>query len=91
MYRKEMVIQSQGLSVEEIHVSRTLDVRGQVCPYPSLETVRALAPLKTGEVLEVLTDNEISALDSIPTVSRRRSLPYLVLKDEGYWRVYVKK
>lgn len=86
-----MVVQSQGLSVEEIHVSKTIDVRGQICPYPSLETVRTLGSLNTGEVLEILTDNEISALDSIPTVCRRRSLPYLVLKDEGYWRVYTRK
>jgi len=37
-------------------VDRRLDVRGKVCPYPTLETRLTLKKMATGEVLEVITD-----------------------------------
>ena len=85
------VIQSQGLSLEEVRVVTTVDVKGQVCPYPAFESMRALSPLSKDDILEVLTDNELSALDSIPTLCKRRDLQYLVEKEEDFWRVYIKK
>jgi tRNA 2-thiouridine synthesizing protein A len=89
--KEPVVVQSRGLSLKEVKAAKTVDTRGQVCPYPSFETARALDSLDKGEILEVLTDSEISAVDSIPTVCRRRDLQYLVVKDEGHWRVYVRK
>lgn len=35
-----------------------LDVRGKICPVPLLETKKKLQELKSGDVLEVLTDYE---------------------------------
>ena len=37
-------------------VDRCLDLRGKVCPYPTLEPRLALNEMATGEVLEVITD-----------------------------------
>ncbi len=37
-------------------ISRTLDLRGQVCPGPTVDTRLALKELAAGEVLEVVLD-----------------------------------
>jgi TusA-related sulfurtransferase len=42
-----------------------LDVRGEICPVPLVETVRKLKTMKNGEVLKVLSDHP-PAKKSIP-------------------------
>lgn len=37
-------------------IDRRLDLRGKVCPYPTLEPRLALNEMTVGEVLEVVTD-----------------------------------
>jgi len=52
-------------------MSSTLDVRGEICPYPMMRTVSALKKLSAGErTLEVVTDHA-PALDTIPTQAAR--------------------
>ena len=41
-----------------------LDVRGQVCPYPSLRTKKALKKMSPGAILKVLIDFK-PAVDSV--------------------------
>ena len=49
----------------------TLDVRGEICPYPMMRTVSALKQLAgTDNVLEVVTDHA-PALETIPTQAAR--------------------
>lgn len=49
----------------------TLDVRGEICPYPMMRTVSALKKLSAEQhVLEVVTDHA-PALDTIPTQAAR--------------------
>ena len=43
----------------------TLDVRGEICPVPLVETVRKLKTLKKGDILKVLSDHP-PAKKSIP-------------------------
>ena len=48
-----------------------LDVRGEICPYPMMQTVSALKKLSAGErALEVVTDHA-PALETIPTQAAR--------------------
>lgn len=50
---------------------KTLDVRGEICPYPMMRTVTALKKLKSDDrELEVVTDHA-PALDTIPTQAAR--------------------
>ena len=42
----------------------TLDLRGEICPYPLFESKKALENLASGEQLEVLIDYPL-ALDNI--------------------------
>lgn len=46
-------------------MARTLDVRGEICPYPMMKAVEQLKKLKGDEALEVLTDHA-PALSTIP-------------------------
>ena len=41
----------------------SLDLRGVVCPYPQLLTLRALNQLDSGNILEVTLDNPPSVRD----------------------------
>ena len=50
---------------------KTLDVRGEICPYPMMKAVQALKKLGVGdEGLEVITDHA-PALETIPTQAAR--------------------
>ena len=46
-------------------MSKQLDVRGEICPYPMLKASEALKQLPRGESLQVLTDHA-PALSTIP-------------------------
>jgi tRNA 2-thiouridine synthesizing protein A len=52
-------------------MAETLDVRGEICPYPMMRTVTALKKLSGDEsALEVVTDHA-PALETIPTQAAR--------------------
>ena len=52
-------------------INKTLDVRGEICPYPMMRTVSALKKLHGDErALEVVTDHP-PALQTIPTQAAR--------------------
>jgi len=52
-------------------MAETLDVRGEICPYPMMRTVTALKKLSAAEnALEVVTDHA-PALETIPTQAAR--------------------
>ncbi|MDW7999388.1 MAG: sulfurtransferase TusA family protein [Candidatus Nitrosocaldus sp.] len=79
-------------SLLDASIAKRIDTRGMSCPYPSFEAVKALSSIGKGEVLEVITDSEESALDSIPKVCERRGLEYAVMKvDAGLWHVRIRK
>jgi TusA-related sulfurtransferase len=69
-----------------------LDVQGLVCPFTSLKTVQGLGQLPGGGVLEVITSDESSALETVPAVLRRRHLPFAVWhQGNGSWAIKVRK
>ncbi|GBC73581.1 hypothetical protein HRbin04_00984 [archaeon HR04] len=83
---------NEGRSLIDASIAKRIDTRGMSCPYPSFEAVKALSAINKGEVLEVVTDSEESAMDSIPTVCERRGLEYAVIKvDTGLWHVRIRK
>ncbi|MEM2964834.1 MAG: sulfurtransferase TusA family protein [Candidatus Bathyarchaeia archaeon] len=67
-----------------------LDVRGGVCPYPQLLTLRALSELTQGDTLEVLLDNPPSVRD-IPSALERRGyrVSEVLLLEKGVWKITV--
>jgi tRNA 2-thiouridine synthesizing protein A len=85
------VVQCSSEDIINASIAKRIDTRGMSCPYPSFEAVKALSTMKSNEILEVITDSEESALDSIPKVCERRGYLYAVIKDENIWYVRIMK
>lgn len=81
----------KGIEIQRIGKGRySLDVRGHVCPYPELLTLRALQSLSSGDVLEVLLDNPPSVRDIPLTISKRGyGKPDVSRVDKGTWKIIV--
>jgi TusA-related sulfurtransferase len=77
--------------MSQIASSQTLDVRGEVCPVPDVETKMALKKMKAGEVLEVITDYAMSR-ERIPEVVKNLGHEVVeVLEDApSEWRIFIK-
>ncbi len=71
--------------------SITLDTRGQVCPYPMIETRKLAERLTEGAVAEIITDVESTAKTSIPLVCEGLGLNYIVIEEPTSWRVRISK
>jgi len=69
-------------------MGKTLDVRGEICPYPMMRTVSALKKLAPDEnLLEVVTDHA-PALETIPTQAARLGFETEVQEAGGSeWRI----
>ncbi|MEX0763667.1 MAG: sulfurtransferase TusA family protein [Nitrosopumilaceae archaeon] len=88
----KVVINKSSTEVLQSAVAKSVDTRGMACPYPSFEVVRAMNSLNANDVLEVITDNDESALESIPSVCEKRNWEFLVVEeDKDLWRVRIKK
>jgi len=79
------------MAVKEVG-KRVLDLRGYVCPYPQLATVKALREMAVGEVLEVITDNPPSC-ENVPAVARREGQEVVGVfeVERGVWRIVIRK
>lgn len=69
-------------------MAQTLDVRGEICPYPMMRTVTALKKLSADDRrLEVVTDHA-PALETIPTQAARLGFTTAVEEVGGSeWRI----
>jgi len=56
---------------EEIKITKTVDVRGEICPYPDMKTMVALKKMTQGEILEVLLDYPLS-VERIPRSLKKK-------------------
>jgi len=71
--------------------SRRLDMRGEVCPTPTDETLRVLEGMDAGQVLEVESDY-YPAKSTIPYHCDKRGYRYLLLdSDQPVWRLRIEK
>jgi TusA-related sulfurtransferase len=68
-----------------------IDARGRVCPLPLFYTKKRMEELKTGEELEVLTD-DATAKNTIPRWSREHGYEVVKVEESGSeLRVIIKK
>ncbi len=71
--------------------SRRLDMRGEVCPTPTDETLRVLEGMDAGRVLEIKSDY-YPAKSTIPYHCDKRGYRYLLLdSDQPVWRIRIEK
>ena len=72
-------------------ITRSLDLRGQVCPGPTVDTRLMLKEMAAGEVLEVVTDY-YPARQTIPALMSELGYPCeLVDGDQAVFRFIIEK
>lgn len=75
----------------EIKPTQSLDVRGEVCPYPDVMTQKKVKSMKPGEILEVLIDYPLSA-ERIPESMKKMGHEVLKVDKIGSseWKILIK-
>ncbi len=73
------------------NVTKSIDVRGEVCPVPDVEAKRAIKKMKSGEILEIWIDYPLSK-ERIPATMEKLGHEVLEIEDLGSseWKIYVK-
>jgi len=71
---------------------KRLDLRGYVCPYPQLATLKELRNSPPGTIIEVITDNPPSC-ENVPSVARREGHEVLGVEEveRGVWRIVIRR
>ncbi len=82
---------NKKLELQKIGENRySLDVRGFVCPYPQILTLRALNNISSGSVLEVILDNPPSVRDIPPVLKEKKYEVEVSDVAKGTWKIIVK-
>ena len=68
--------------METISPTKTLDVRGKICPYPDMDTMTTLKKMEKGEILEVLLDYPLS-VERIPRNLKKQKHKLLASESLG--------
>lgn len=81
-----------GIRAVELAKRRVLDLRGYVCPYPQLATLKALRSMEPGEELEVVTDNPPS-VQNVPAIAKKEGHEVVGVYQigEGLWKIVIRK
>ncbi len=53
-----------------VDVTETLDVTGEVCPYPDVKSKRKVKRMNSGEILKIIVDYPLSA-ERIPETMKK--------------------
>lgn len=83
-----------GISARSVEVSEgraVIDVRGQTCPGYLLAINKAVEPLATGTVADLLITYPPGGED-VKAWCKERKLEYLgILKSDGFWTIQIRK
>lgn len=73
------------------HVDRMLDTVGTYCPVPVIRTARAIAEMRSGEILELIADDR-GVLADIPDWCAGHGHAFLGQRTEGtVYHLYLQK
>ncbi|HAK59274.1 MAG TPA: hypothetical protein DCO77_02675 [Nitrospiraceae bacterium] len=77
---------------EEPKVDKTIDIKGQACPYTFVRSKLAIEKMNVGEVLEIFLDHR-PAVDNVPKSMEAEGQKVLSVEkiNETDWRILVKK
>ncbi|MEK6744834.1 MAG: sulfurtransferase TusA family protein [Nitrospirota bacterium] len=77
---------------DDIKVDRTIDIRGQVCPYTFVRSKLAIEKMNVGEVLEIILDHK-AAVENVPKSMENEGQKVLLVEQtsEKEWRIVVRK
>ncbi len=77
--------------LRDVEPDEIFDVRGETCPFPALHSQKKLKRLAVGMVLEILIDHPPAAEETVPGLCSENDWPYLLEKENNYWRIKIKK
>lgn len=70
---------------------RSIDIRGEVCPYTFVKSKLALEELESGQVLEIILDHD-PAVENVPRSMEADGHKVLGVEKVGKdWRILVRK
>jgi len=77
---------------DQIKADKTLDIKGQVCPYTFVRSKLAIEKMSLGEVLEIITDHR-PASENVPKSMENEGQKVLKIEQtaEKEWRILVRK
>jgi tRNA 2-thiouridine synthesizing protein A len=77
---------------EEFTVTKTVDLKGQVCPYTFVRSKLAIEKMVLGEVLEIILDHK-PAVENVPKSMENEGQKVLKIDQTGEkeWHVFVRK
>jgi tRNA 2-thiouridine synthesizing protein A len=79
------------LKLSESKIDKSIDIKGEICPYTLIETRDALKGMDGGRLLEVVSDYAPAAEVTIPNMCRKKDYPFEVIEEGGCWRILIKK
>ncbi|HWR72645.1 MAG TPA: sulfurtransferase TusA family protein [Nitrospirota bacterium] len=77
---------------EEFLITKTLDLKGQICPYTFVRSKLAIEKMNLGEVLEVVFDHK-PASENVPRSMENEGQKVLKVEQTGEkeWHVFIRK
>lgn len=77
---------------DAIKPDKTLDIKGQVCPYTFVRSKLTIEKMNIGEVLEIITDHK-PASENVPKSMENEGQKVLNVEQtaEKEWHIYVRK
>ena len=77
---------------DDIKADKTIDIRGQVCPYTFVRSKLAIEKMNVGEVLEIILDHK-AAVENVPKSMENEGQKVLLVEQTGEkeWRIVVRK
>ncbi len=77
---------------DEFKVAKTVDLKGQVCPYTFVRSKLAIEKMNVGEVLEIILDHK-QAIENVPRSMENEGQKVLKVEQTGEkeWHIFVRK
>ena len=77
---------------DDIKVDKTIDIKGQVCPYTFVRSKLAIEKMDLGQVLEIITDHK-PASENVPKSMENEGQKILKINQTGEqeWHIFIRK
>jgi len=77
---------------EDLKIDKTIDIKGQVCPYTFVRSKLTIEKMNLGEILEIITDHK-PASENVPKSMENEGQKVLKVEQtaEKEWRIIVRK
>lgn len=75
----------------ENKVNTVVDVIGEICPIPLIETRKAMNKSRSGEIIEIMGTHDSSKEEIPMAVESAGSEIVKVFEEEGIWHILIRK